>query len=177
MRSEYQANPGICAATRGRVCDSVLDAFESDSVDARAGAARMCAQCPFLSSCLRQTREEIIGRRGPVGVVRAGVVWDDDGRPHAGVHATATLPDWIPQEMFADSTPDVDEYLVELAISDPERVRGTSFTEEERDAVIRRAAATGRSMHWIRTTLSLHPRKVSAAVNRLGLRDCFAAAR
>lgn len=177
MKSEYQANCSDVMVSRDRVCDSVLDAFESDNVDARAIAARMCAACPLLSSCLRQTRAEILGRRGPAGVVRAGVVWDDDGRPHAGVHGTATLPDWIPAEMLVDGTPDVDDYLVELAISDPERVRGISFTDEERDAVICRAAATGRSMHWIRTTLSLHPRKVSAAVNRLGLRDRFATAK
>lgn len=178
MQSECEANPNErFSAAQGRVCDSVLETFESDSVEARAAAARMCAACSFLPSCLRQTREEILGRRGPAGVVRAGVVWDDEGRPHPVVHGSTPLPDWVPPEVLTTSTPDIDEYLVELALSDPERVRGTSFTEEERDAVIRRAAATGRSMHWIRTTLSLHPRKVSAAVNRLGLRECFAAAR
>lgn len=158
-----------------RLCDSLLDSFESDHVATRAAASRLCGRCPLMGLCRAQTRGEILSGRGPVGVVRAGVVWDDDGKPDARVHgAERDVPDWVPPRIYAVRQPDVDEYLVELAITDPERVRGTTFTEAERDAVIQRAAETGRSMHWIRTTLSLHPRKVSAAVIRLGLREHFA---
>ncbi|GBF17507.1 hypothetical protein Br6_04913 [Rhodococcus sp. Br-6] len=159
-------------APSGRRCDAVLDVFESEDSAARAEAVRMCATCPLLQACTQQTRSEILDDRGPVGVVRAGIAWDDDGLPDADLHPVRTRPSWIPKTLTS-AGPLVDEYVVELAFSDPDRIRDL-LTPDETDAIILEAAERGESLNGIRQILGIRWEAADTAARRLGIRDRFA---
>ena len=162
----------VDSATPGRICDTTLDLFESEDTDDRARAVTLCADCPLLAGCRSQTRTEILDSRGPVGVVRAGIAWDDDGQPDADIHTTPQGRSWVPTT-DANAEPDVDAYVVELAFNDPGRIRDAVLTPAETDAIILQAAERGQSMNWIRKLLGIHPRAVDQAARRLGVRDRF----
>ena len=169
------------AESAGRICDDILDAFESEDAVDRASAVKLCSGCPLLHACRQQTRIEILDDRGPCGVVRAGVAWDYDGRPDAEIHTDRVALAWLPDSAIAamdatTETPEsdwVDETVVDLAFSDPSLLNGREFSPAESDAIILRGAALGRSMNFLSSLLAVHYRVINRTAIRLGVRDSF----
>lgn len=161
-----------------RICDDILDQFESEDQSERAQAVALCDDCPLLQACRARTRVEILDGIGPCGVVRAGVAWNYDGRPDSEiVHDRASLA-WLPPSVFAatpagDDSKLVDETVVELAFTDPGLLRERAFSPAESEAIILRGARSGHSMNTLGRMLRLHYRRINDIAIRLGVRDAF----
>lgn len=164
-----------------RICDDILDAFESEDAVERTRAVALCSSCPLKQACRQQTRIEILDDRGPCGVVRAGVAWDYDGRPDAEIHTDRKALAWLPDSVIASMDAEteirpsdwVDETVVDLAFSDPALLSGREFSPAESDAIILRGATLGRSMNFLSSLLSVHYRVINRTAIRLGVRDSF----
>lgn len=83
-----------------------------------------------------------------------------------------TRPTWIPKTLTS-AGPLIDEYVVELAFSDPDRIRDL-LTPDETDAIILEAAERGESLNGIRQILGIRWEAADNAARRLGIRDRFA---
>ena len=174
---------GVAGATADspiRICDDILDQFESEDQSERASSVALCDDCPLLQACRARTRVEILDGIGPCGVVRAGVAWDYDGRPDSEIaHDRASLA-WLPPIVLTPAPEDddddselVDETVVELAFTDPGLLKGRAFSPAESEAIILRGARSGHSMNTLGRMLRLHYRRINDIAIRLGVRDAF----
>ncbi len=174
---------GIADSADRRLCDAILDVFESDETSDRARAVKVCSRCPLVQACRNRTRVEILEGIGPCAVVRAGVAWDYDGYPpDADLHTDATALGWIPPDAAKrpdavdDNNTDLDkpdENVVELAFHDPGLLREHEFSVAESEAIVLRGAKQGKSMNFLGKILRMHYRNVHKLALNLGVRDAF----
>ncbi|BDB63430.1 hypothetical protein [Rhodococcus sp. RDE2] len=181
MSTAVLGDPIGVADSADRLCDAILDVFESDETSDRQRAVAVCATCPLVQACRTRTRVEILDGIGPCAVVRAGVAWDYDGYPDADIHADDTALKWIPDtakrpEATDDNRSDLDrpdENVVELAFHDPGMLREHEFSAAESEAIVLRGAKQGKSMNFLGKILRMHYRNVHKLALNLGVRDAF----
>lgn len=172
---------GVADSADRRLCDAILDVFESDETSDRERAVKVCAHCPLVQACRNRTRVEILDGIGPCAVVRAGVAWDYDGHPDADIHPDDTALGWIPDTAKRPDTADdnstdldrPDENVVELAFHDPGLLREHEFSVAESEAIVLRGAKQGKSMNFLGKILRMHYRNVHKLALNLGVRDAF----
>lgn len=172
---------GVVDSADRRLCDAILDVFESDETSDRERAVTVCAQCPLVQACRNRTRIEILDGIGPCAVVRAGVAWDYDGHPDADIHPDDTALGWIPDAAKRPDGGDAnstdldrpDENVVELAFHDPGLLREHEFSVAESEAIVLRGAKQGKSMNFLGKILRMHYRNVHKLALNLGVRDAF----
>ncbi|CAG7637333.1 hypothetical protein [Rhodococcus opacus] len=182
MSTAVLGDPIGVADSVDRLCDDILEVFESDETSDRARAVEVCATCPLLQACRNRTRVEILDGRGPCAVVRAGVAWDYDGYPDADVPTNDTTLAWLPpgtakrpehEDGSGSDLDRADENVVELAFYDPGLLREHEFSVAESEAIVLRGAKQGKSMNFLGKILRMHYRNVHKMALNLGVRDAF----
>lgn len=72
------------------LCRAIPAKWEAGDVPTRRAAISECNHCPALRECLRLTMDEATTNEQPVGVVQAGIAFDDNGLVDPAVHGAHT---------------------------------------------------------------------------------------